>query len=192
MNDLTGQRFSRLTVKSYAGYIRSGKVLKHLWKCVCDCGKEKTTREESLKTNGCKSCGCLRNEKLKKSMPKITKRWNELSIEERTVNFFIDKTKRGAWRRFYEFSLTHSEVKSLIFLPCFYCGKEVSGTFRTNDQTMLYHNGIDRVNNSFGYIRGNCVTSCKNCNFKKAAVDINIMIKALQFLGYKITKEEII
>ena len=62
LTDLTGQRFSRLTVISRA----EDKVDKKsghrfsCWKCVCDCGNETIVRAASLKTGRTKSCGCLR------------------------------------------------------------------------------------------------------------------------------------
>ena len=57
MNDLTGQRFTRLLVKSYAG---NGN-----WNCVCDCGKTKVVYAGNLRGSGkgkTKSCGCLKSE----------------------------------------------------------------------------------------------------------------------------------
>lgn len=54
--DLTGQKFGKLTVKEYVGTDR-WRVAK--WKCKCDCGKEVTVISCSLKTGNTKSCGCL-------------------------------------------------------------------------------------------------------------------------------------
>ena len=63
--DLTGQRFSKLTVISRA----EDKVDKKsghrfsCWKCVCDCGNETIVRTASLKKGRTKSCGCLRRKR---------------------------------------------------------------------------------------------------------------------------------
>lgn len=51
-NDLTGQRFGRLTVKEYAGNSK--------WTCVCDCGNETKVLTSKLKNGHTQSCGCLR------------------------------------------------------------------------------------------------------------------------------------
>jgi hypothetical protein len=52
--DLTGQRFGRLQVLSFAGNINKGS----LWLCKCDCGNKKIIRATNLK-QGTQSCGCL-------------------------------------------------------------------------------------------------------------------------------------
>ena len=57
LEDLTGQRFSYLTVIKKAGKNKSDKIL---WLCKCDCGKLKIIQGASLKNGRIKSCGCLR------------------------------------------------------------------------------------------------------------------------------------
>ena len=52
--DMTGTRFGRLVVNSYAGRSR--------WLCQCDCGEHKEVVGNSLKTGGTTSCGCVRRE----------------------------------------------------------------------------------------------------------------------------------
>ena len=53
--DLTGQRFGKLTVLEYAGR-RNG--VRH-WKCRCDCGNTTTVYHSNLKNGHTTSCGCL-------------------------------------------------------------------------------------------------------------------------------------
>lgn len=55
-NDLTGQRFGKLTVISRA--TRPGVKIR--WLCQCDCGNAKTIEAGNLGTNT-HSCGCIRN-----------------------------------------------------------------------------------------------------------------------------------
>lgn len=57
--DLTGQKFERLLVISYAG---KGKISK--WLCQCDCGKTKIVQSFYLRSGKSKSCGCIRTERL--------------------------------------------------------------------------------------------------------------------------------
>lgn len=54
--DLTGRKFGRLTVESFAGF--QGKFAK--WKCKCDCGGESTSFGNQLSAGHIQSCGCLR------------------------------------------------------------------------------------------------------------------------------------
>lgn len=55
--DLTGQRFGKLTVIKYAGK----KGTASLWECQCDCGQKTYTITNYLKTGHTTSCGCNRN-----------------------------------------------------------------------------------------------------------------------------------
>ena len=55
--DLTGQRFTRLTVKS-----RIEGAVKPMWLCLCDCGNQCRVVGESLRSGNTRSCGCLRKE----------------------------------------------------------------------------------------------------------------------------------
>jgi hypothetical protein len=53
--DLTNQRFGRWTAVEQAGRTKNGTVL---WKCLCECGKEKIVRANHLVSGATKSCGC--------------------------------------------------------------------------------------------------------------------------------------
>lgn len=64
--DLIGQRFGRLTVKSFAEYRYQPNGHKTAyWNCVCDCGETKIVSSGSLKNGATKSCGCLRKEMMR-------------------------------------------------------------------------------------------------------------------------------
>jgi hypothetical protein len=51
--DLTGQRFGSLTIVEC---LNKGKHTK--WKCICDCGNEKTMHSSALMAGRASSCGC--------------------------------------------------------------------------------------------------------------------------------------
>lgn len=74
VKDLLGQKFNRLTVVGYAFTKRMA-----YWKCICDCGKEKTIQGYSLTTGNTKSCGCLRKNRTKG-------RTNKSHVEFRKIN----------------------------------------------------------------------------------------------------------
>ncbi len=66
-DNLIGQRFGRLTVVERAENYRhttffpNGKAVRSsipMWRCVCDCGNEKTVLGANLKAGRTKSCGC--------------------------------------------------------------------------------------------------------------------------------------
>lgn len=58
VENLTGKRFGRLTVTSYAGR-KNGKTY---WNCVCECGNTTVADAYSLKCGSIVSCGCRRTE----------------------------------------------------------------------------------------------------------------------------------
>ena len=62
--------------------------------------------------------------------------------------------QKEAEKRGYEFSLDYSTFLKLFHDRCTYCGKEDS-------------RGIDRVDNTIGYIAINCKGCCSICNYMK-------------------------
>ena len=62
LQDLTGQKFNRLTVVKY--------LSKSKWLCKCDCGNETIVLTGHLKSGHTKSCGCYRKENTKKRFNK--------------------------------------------------------------------------------------------------------------------------
>lgn len=74
----------------------------------------------------------------------------------------------SAKRRGVLFDISRTDFENLINLPCFYCGDPPKERTLTSHRAKLVCNGIDRVDNSLGYVAGNCVTACKTCNVAKA------------------------
>lgn len=58
MIDLTGCRFSHLMVQAKTDERRHGQMM---WRCLCDCGREKLIISEALRSGGTKTCGCSLN-----------------------------------------------------------------------------------------------------------------------------------
>lgn len=61
--DLTGQKFGRLTVLSYAGKSKNGSFI---WNCRCDCGNTRVAVGCEMKSGNTSSCGCLAHDVLVK------------------------------------------------------------------------------------------------------------------------------
>lgn len=59
--DLTGKRFGRLIVLSYAGRSAT-KERRSRWNCKCDCGTAVTANAHDLRQGCTVSCGCLKRE----------------------------------------------------------------------------------------------------------------------------------
>lgn len=76
--------------------------------------------------------------------------------EERFANipqFFKDYVL-SAIEREYSMELQFDDFKDLVLSPCYYCKSSIEGEV----------NGIDRVDNSKGYSKENCVACCQVCN----------------------------
>ena len=73
LEDITGQRFGRLTVIKFD---HKNKYHIRFFLCKCDCGNYKVVSYSNLKLGRTKSCGCLHREKLSKDI--TGKRFNHL------------------------------------------------------------------------------------------------------------------
>ena len=63
--DLTGMVFGRLTViECGRDYISPSGRRRPAWKCICECGKEKTICASNLKSGTTTSCGCFQRENM--------------------------------------------------------------------------------------------------------------------------------
>lgn len=165
-----GTRFNRLVVKTHIngkGYL-----------CVCDCGNEKIVKVgRSLKIGRTKSCGCWNKEKNSKL---------KLPDNQAAKNRIYKNYKAAAKKRGYLFELTVDEFSELIVQPCYYCGLEHSLI-----EKELAHNGVDRVDNSIGYINTNCVSCCKICNNAKASMSKDEWFVWLKRLfNYQVTSND--
>lgn len=163
--DLTGQRFGKLTVIEFAGKDDS-KYRYRQWKCVCDCGKTKVVTYRDLKRDQCKSCGCMMRAGLAKGG------MNKRDYGEARFNDLFLSYKRSATNRGYIFKLTREEFRTLTKGDCYYCGQEPSQIVKAGHGVNgeYIYNGIDRIDNSIGYLSSNVRTCCKQCNIAKGVL----------------------
>ena len=161
--ELTGKRYGRLVVIEHSHYNKKNRV--HIWKCKCDCGN--TTEVWSTALNRTKrptkSCGCLQRESRVGKPP-----YNILEKGESNIRSLYYSYTKAAKKRKKNFELTIEEFKEFIFELCHYCDSPAKGFHRKEGTTEgIWYNGIDRVDPSIGYVKENCVTSCKDCNYAK-------------------------
>jgi hypothetical protein len=90
--------------------------------------------------------------------------------------------KKDASSRGYSFELTKEQFNDIVIKPCFYCSSTKESKQMYNNWGLIYYTGIDRVDNTKGYIIENCVPCCKQCNIKKKAITPDIIKKAYHFL----------
>lgn len=146
-----GRMFGHLT---FNGVSKSGKR-DILWKSTCVCGREVWAAwceyVGNPKRKGKTSCGCLRS---------------GVTPERAAKNRCIRIYKRNARNRNLVFKLTFNDFINLVSKNCYYCNAEPANIAKSKNAVFTY-NGIDRVDNSVGYIKENCVTCCNVCNRMK-------------------------
>jgi hypothetical protein len=99
-------------------------------------------------------------------------RINNRIILNKSLKQQYNSYKQRTKRRKIEFLLTVGDFEDFKNIPCFYCGTITNNII-----------GIDRVDNSKGYINNNVVSCCKFCNSGKGTMDVNNWIQHLKFLS---------
>ncbi len=160
---MIGQRFGRLTIvsenKDPACQKTKGKH--RYWNCKCDCGKEKISYTSILTAEKTASCGCLRKE--------IKNTWSRREWGLSSLKRLIGSYHANAKHKNLKMSLTKEDFIKLFNGKCVYCNSE---PYKKTNYPRLYgfyiYNGIDRVDNSLGYVPENCVSCCSICNHCKS------------------------
>jgi hypothetical protein len=165
--NLIGKRFGRLIVLEQA----PNRGSKRYWLCKCDCGKEHTAAGFMLKRDSTRSCGCYKVE------------MHSLPGSEGSFNSFHSEYISNAKRRNYVFSLTKEQFRKIADSNCSYCGAEPKPYYsknRANEVTPYLCNGVDRIDNSIGYAKGNCTSCCSLCNLMKRGLPVEDFKKHVQ------------
>ena len=138
-NSRLGRKFGRLTTQEWLPKAKS-------YRCICDCGNTKVVKSAQLGW-GVNSCGCLKKEEyLRRGGGPKNIRLNEIWRYYR----------RNATVRNLPWELTKEQFGALLVGHCHYCGGKGSLGFNFT--------GLDRLENTQGYILGNVVPCCKRCN----------------------------
>jgi len=158
-SDFTGKKFYFLTVVKAVGSTAD----KHIkWLCLCKCGNTTEVASNALVKGTTKSCGCYYSS-LKNGHVHKTRRYED------TRNDVLLRYQHVARKAGREFSIPDDVFFKMVQQPCHYCGtapKSVMSTpssKKTGRKEFVY-NGVDRVNSSKGYVKGNCVPCCIVCN----------------------------
>lgn len=167
-SNIIGNRYGFLTVIQDLGVKKTVTSTKeyHLYLCKCDCGVEKEIILQAL-GHGTNSCGCY-------NRSGTTKRNIESKLPYGVASFnnLYYTYKKGANERCFEFQLTKEEFSTLTLSNCHYCGVEPKQVIRTKTSTPYTYNGVDRADNSVGYIMSNVVPCCGICNLAKRTMKL--------------------
>ena len=166
----------------YDDYIRyqqpNGRVLIH-YHTYCDkCGSDRGYQRKERANNLCRSCASsnwVRTEEMRENVSQgVKKYYNELH-KYKEVQTESPKSKR-VYKKYIEprwkairrdakhkdkkypedsrYDFTDEEIQKFLQQPCFYCG----------DTENI---GLDRVNNSKGHCKSNCLPCCTLCNLTR-------------------------
>ena len=157
------------------------------------CKKELNVRTDYLKTHTgfCQSCRKKEDWKREGYAKKCSDSHkgkpsgHRLPFGEASFNLLYYTYLKSAEYRGIEFSIDKDEFKRITKEVCFYCGAEPSQIMNNSSpQKQLYgdwiYNGIDRIDDDFGYVAGNVVTSCKKCNYAKQGMTTNEFINHIK------------
>lgn len=146
--DLTGQRFGKLTVIEYVG---KNKIGQSMWLCRCDCGNLTTVNSSNMKRGVTKSCGCYRSQT------------SSDRLRKRSVKHNLSTTKLySVWR---DMKQRCNNPKSTAYK--YYGGRGIRVCKEWNDSAKTFYdwamaNGyregltIDRINVNGDYEPNNC------------------------------------
>lgn len=182
-HNLEGNRFGRLVaIKRNFDLQKTRKSKSAIWTCLCDCGNTKDVIASALvKENGTRSCGCLGRELSSVRCREL----KALPNGEASKNEAYGIYKRRAKLRNYTFELTFRDFIKETQKPCYYCGQEPSNCVKSKTGNGDYvYSGIDRIDNSKGYILGNCVPCCGKCNLMKMHLGFDEFISHVERICY--------
>jgi hypothetical protein len=160
--DLTGQVFGALTALEPIGSDQNSHVV---WRFQCECGaiveRVGTETVQRIKKGWQPSCGRFQ-----------CAQYRRLEDGESAINTRLYIYRSGAKKRGIVFDLTREEAVHLFQQNCYYCGAEPSHVTRhpRSRSKAFVHNGIDRIDNTQGYIPGNVVPCCTQCNRAKGTL----------------------
>lgn len=131
--------------------------------CLCECGNTIIIPPYRLKNGNTKSCGCL-----------LAERYRRPPNKNANFNCAIRTYKKNAKKRNLLYEISDSDALKLMKSNCYYCNAVPANRYRmVKSCEPFIYNGIDRVDNTLGYIIDNCVPCCIKCNTAKSDMSMN-------------------
>ena len=175
-SDYVGKKFNKLLA------IEKVKKNGRCWYlCQCDCGNKKIIAGWRLKSGYTKSCGCLHRE-----ADKYRNKDKRLEWGLSNARYVIGTYKRNARKRNIIFDLSEVQCLGILKRGCYYCRRQpFSVSKRKNRYGEFVYSGMDRKNNDIGYLQGNVVPCCKNCNHMKKDMSVSEFLNIVTLIFKK-------
>ena len=156
----TGDVVGNLEIKGLGGTSKSGG---RLYRVLCLlCGSVTDKRLQTIER--AKSCGCMQSKREGKAAGSGRRTAEGTRVE---INTLISIYKSNARKRDISFDLTYTQFETLVDGECYFCGDTGGNTLRKRGYNDYSYTGIDRVDNSVGYLPSNCISCCSWCNRAK-------------------------
>lgn len=151
--DLTGQRFTRLTVVEFVEMRKRTPY----WRCKCDCGNERIVSTTHLKAGHSKSCGCMTRERIGLINKKTGLTNTRLFYVYHNMHMRCERSDNRHYRSYGERGITICEE---------WCGEHgfenfSKWAFANGYKDIRYENGrsiltLDRIDVNGNYEPNNC------------------------------------
>lgn len=164
--DLSGKIKERITIISFShSHVQPSGQKRAMWNAMCSCGKMFKISTSTFSNPKAKSCGCYMDDRRKMGMIKRT--------PDSEIKQFLTHYKASSKVRNKIFNLSFDEFKKIILQNCFFCNELPQNKYtKVGKLRKIKYNGIDRFDNSLGYIKSNCVPCCGLCNRMKGESSI--------------------
>lgn len=163
--DVIEKRFGNLIIANEIRTKQNGKSTIFV-ECECDCGVKCTILKQHVLSGHTSSCGCKQDKTRKYFGKRISKPCGEAMAHSTFLAY-----KRSAKVRGYSFELEEKTFREIITKPCRYCGDRYTQCKKTTTSNgAFYYTGIDRLDNTVGYTKNNCVPCCAKCNRMKGVM----------------------
>jgi hypothetical protein len=162
---MSGQRIGRLFVLSRVGNLKG----KATWICKCDCGKNKVVSGHVLRKGKVKSCGCYGNEVRAKRIVANRNKRSRLKHGESVKGQRTDRydmfiaARLRADKHDRPFSLVLDDIPEMP-KTCPILGIPI---FRSKWRKTDNSPSLDRIDNQFGYDKGNVRIISLRANYLK-------------------------
>jgi hypothetical protein len=106
--------------------------------------------------------------KIRDEVARLQKR----AIARCTLSYKYSEARSECVRRKIQFLLSFDEYKEVATQPCYYC----------NSDQIYQGTGLDRVDNTMGYIITNVVSCCGTCNQMKSNHHIELFLNKINLI----------
>ena len=163
------------TIRSYYGnYLLNSNAPRRCGKIGCDETKNVIKDGKLIKTT-CSKCNKLKPIEEFRKGEHVCLECNPyktfMNDKEKDLNKRYLTYQTRAKKKKINFELTKEEFDNITNQPCLYCGEYTEGKENV---------GIDRIDSNKGYIKGNCVPCCVNCNLGKYTSNVSVWLKRMR------------